>query len=72
MNIGTVSENKNFEKRVAITPETAKKYNVILIEDCCDSHVATYKGKKVGTFGDMSLFSFYYEVILKRFSTSFN
>ena len=27
MNIGTVSENKNFEKRVAITPETAKKYN---------------------------------------------
>ena len=40
--------------------ETAKKYNLILIEDCCESHGATYKGKKIGTFGDMSLFSFYY------------
>ena len=39
---------------------TAKKYNLMLIEDCCETHGATYKGKKVGTFGDMSLFSFYY------------
>ena len=39
---------------------TAKKYNLMLIEDCCEAHGATYKGKKVGTFGDMSLFSFYY------------
>ena len=39
---------------------TAKKYNLMLIEDCCEDHGATYKGKKVGTFGDMSLFSFYY------------
>jgi len=38
----------------------AKKNNVILIEDCCESHGATYNNKKIGTFGDMSLFSFYY------------
>ena len=26
MNIGTISENKNFEKRISITPEIVKKY----------------------------------------------
>ncbi|MDA9689850.1 DegT/DnrJ/EryC1/StrS family aminotransferase [Betaproteobacteria bacterium] len=33
---------------------------VILIEDVCESHGATHNGKKVGTFGWMSNFSFYY------------
>jgi len=37
-----------------------KKYNIILIEDCCEAHGATYGDKKVGTFGDISVFSFYY------------
>lgn len=32
----------------------------ILIEDCCESHGATYNGKKVGNFGIASTFSFYY------------
>ena len=31
-----------------------------LIEDVCESHGATFKGKKLGTFGLMSNFSFYY------------
>lgn len=31
-----------------------------LIEDCCESHGATFNGKKCGTFGLMSNFSFYY------------
>ena len=31
-----------------------------MIEDCCESHGATYNGKKVGTFGDVSNFSFYF------------
>jgi len=35
-----------------------KQYNLILIEDCCESHGATYNGKKVGTFGLASSFSF--------------
>ena len=32
----------------------------ILIEDVCESHGASYKGKKLGTFGKASNFSFYY------------
>ncbi len=37
----------------------AKKYNLWLVEDDCDSLGATYNGKKTGTFGDISTFSFY-------------
>ncbi len=33
---------------------------IILIEDCCESHGATFNGQKVGTFGEISNFSFYY------------
>jgi CDP-6-deoxy-D-xylo-4-hexulose-3-dehydrase len=36
-----------------------KKYNLWLIEDCCDALGTTYKGKKVGTFGDIATLSFY-------------
>lgn len=36
-----------------------KKYNLKLIEDCAQSHGATYKGKCTGTFGDFGAFSFY-------------
>jgi dTDP-4-amino-4,6-dideoxygalactose transaminase len=36
-----------------------KKYNLKLIEDCAQSHGATYKGKKTGTFGEYGAFSFY-------------
>ena len=34
--------------------------NIPLIEDACESHGATFKGEKLGTFGWMSNFSFYY------------
>ncbi len=34
--------------------------NIWLIEDVCESHGATHEGKKVGTFGKISNFSFYY------------
>tara|TARA_B100001248_G_C27391392_1_gene462553 strand:+ start:225 stop:1556 length:1332 start_codon:yes stop_codon:yes gene_type:complete len=37
----------------------AKKYNLYLIEDCCDALGAEYNGKKVGTFGDIATLSFY-------------
>lgn len=37
-----------------------KKAGVPLIEDVCESHGATFKGKKLGTFGLVSNFSFYY------------
>lgn len=36
-----------------------RKYNLWLIEDCCDALGATYKGQKVGTFGDIGTLSFY-------------
>lgn len=38
---------------------TAKKHELKVIEDCAQAHGATYKGKKVGTFGDAAGFSFY-------------
>ena len=37
-----------------------KKKKIILIEDVCESHGATYKNKKLGNFGLVSNFSFYY------------
>jgi CDP-6-deoxy-D-xylo-4-hexulose-3-dehydrase len=36
-----------------------RKHNLWLIEDCCDAVGATYKGRKVGTFGDLATVSFY-------------
>jgi|TARA_B100000315_G_scaffold246722_1_gene274403 CDP-6-deoxy-D-xylo-4-hexulose-3-dehydrase len=47
----------------AITNELVKyckDKDLFLIEDCCESHGATYKGKKIGIFGDVSNFSFYF------------
>ena len=35
----------------------AKKHNLIVIEDACQAHGATYKGRNVGTLGDMAAFS---------------
>ncbi len=37
----------------------ARKHNLKVVEDCAQAHGATYKGKKVGTFGDAAGFSFY-------------
>lgn len=37
----------------------AAKHNLRIIEDCAQAHGATYKGRKVGTFGDAAGFSFY-------------
>lgn len=36
-----------------------KKYNLYLIEDAAEMHGQTYKGRKCGSFGDISIFSFY-------------
>lgn len=37
----------------------ARKYNLWVIEDCCDALGTTYDGKLVGTFGDIGTVSFY-------------
>ena len=39
--------------------ELAKKYNLWIIEDCAQAHLAKYKDKLVGTFGDFGTYSFY-------------
>lgn len=36
-----------------------KKYNLWLVEDCCDALGSTYKGQMVGAFGDIGTLSFY-------------
>lgn len=37
--------------------EVAKKHNLKVVEDCAHAHGAMYKGKKVGSFGDVGCFS---------------
>lgn len=36
-----------------------RKHNLWLIEDCCDALGSTYRGRNVGTFGDIATVSFY-------------
>jgi CDP-6-deoxy-D-xylo-4-hexulose-3-dehydrase len=42
----------------AVTAFT-RKHNLWLIEDCCDALGSVYKGRNVGTFGDLATVSFY-------------
>ena len=39
--------------------QIAKQNNLFVIEDCAEAHGALYKGRKVGSFGDISCFSFF-------------
>jgi dTDP-4-amino-4,6-dideoxygalactose transaminase len=39
--------------------QICKKYNLILIEDCAQSHGAKFRGRLTGTFGEFGAFSFY-------------
>ena len=49
-----------FPNKMKEIAELCKKYDVILIEDSCESIGSTYDGVKTGNFGLMSSFSFYY------------
>lgn len=51
----TLGNPFNLEVIVAL----CKKYNLWLIEDCCDALGATYNGQMCGTFGDIGTMSFY-------------
>jgi len=37
----------------------SKKYNLKIIEDCAEAHGVEYKGKNVGSIGDIGAFSFF-------------
>ena len=39
--------------------EVARRQGIRVIEDCAQAHGATYKGRRVGSFGDLGCFSFY-------------
>ena len=39
--------------------QLCEKYNLFLIEDAAEMHGQTYKGKACGSFGSISIFSFY-------------
>jgi len=38
----------------------AEEHDLFVIEDCCEAHGAEFNGKKVGSFGDISTFSFFF------------
>jgi CDP-4-dehydro-6-deoxyglucose reductase, E1 len=44
---------------IDVIGELAKKNDLFVLEDACESTGADFRGRKVGTFGDMGTFSFY-------------
>lgn len=44
---------------VAEVVRVARKYDLWLVEDCCDALGSTYAGRRVGGFGDIATLSFY-------------
>jgi len=42
----------------------ARRHNLLVIEDCAESHGATCRGRMTGSFGDMGCFSFYANKII--------
>ena len=42
-----------------LVDELARKHGLWVVEDSCDALGGTYRGKNLGTFGDLSTFSFY-------------
>jgi len=42
----------------------AKEHNLLVIEDACQAHGAEYKGRKVGTIGNLGCFSFWEDKII--------
>jgi perosamine synthetase len=44
--------------------EIARRHHLFVIEDCAEAHGSTYKGRKVGSIGDVGCFSFYANKII--------
>ncbi len=39
--------------------DVARRHDLLVIEDCAQAHGATFRGRRVGTWGDLAAFSFY-------------
>ena len=48
------------EENLGLNINYLKQHNIQLIEDTCESMGSEYNNKKLGTFGDLSTFSFYF------------
>ncbi|MFA6253149.1 MAG: DegT/DnrJ/EryC1/StrS family aminotransferase [Patescibacteria group bacterium] len=44
---------------MTVIVKIAKKYNLKIIEDACESLLASHNGQQVGTFGESAVFAFY-------------
>jgi perosamine synthetase len=44
--------------------EIAREHDLVVIEDCAESHGATVRGRMTGSFGELSCFSFYANKII--------
>lgn len=40
--------------------DIARRHHLLVIEDACEAHGAEYRGRKVGSFGDVATFSFFF------------
>ena len=47
-----------FPQDIVSISKLCRKKNVVLIEDCSHSHLSHYGDKRLGTFGDLAIFSF--------------
>ena len=45
---------------MAALQDIARRHNLYLVEDACEAHGAEFKGQKVGSFGDLATFSFFF------------
>ena len=55
MRIGSISENKNLEKRIAITPEIVKKYTSLGFEVCLSKNYGSHLGIKDEQYIEMGV-----------------
>ena len=55
MRIGSVSENKKFEKRIAVTPDIVKKYTSLGFEVCLSENYGSHIGIKDEQYIEMGV-----------------
>ena len=55
MRIGSISESKNFEKRIAVTPEIVKKYISLGFEICLSENYGSHLGISDDDYKEMGV-----------------